>query len=102
ELRKWLLQPTGSGVVRNEQILRMFLIPVLDVDDQRAMLTAIAENTDAAATGLRRVLESAPAPDGRIRTQIGRLAGELGLRQYEGTRDWARKALAELDEPAHP
>jgi DNA-binding PadR family transcriptional regulator len=102
ELRKWLLQPTGPGVVRNEQILRMFLIPVLDVDDQRAMLTAIAENTAAAATDLRRVLESAPEPDGRIRTQIGRLAGELGLRQYEGTRDWALKALAELGDPAHP
>jgi PadR family transcriptional regulator, regulatory protein AphA len=98
ELRKWLLQP-GTGVVRNEQILRMFLIPVLDVADQRAMLTAIAENMAAEAVELRRVLEGAPKPDGRVRTQIGRLAGELGLRQYEGTRDWALKALAELDEP---
>jgi DNA-binding PadR family transcriptional regulator len=97
ELRAWLLRPSGGGVVRNEQILRMFLIPVLAEDDQRAMLTGIAEHAAAEAADLRRALESAPEPDGRVRTQIGRLAGELGLRQYDGVREWALKALAELD-----
>src|SRR4051812_5016593 len=41
ELRKWMLRPPGGGVVRNEQILRMFMIPVLDVADQRVMLGEI-------------------------------------------------------------
>ncbi|WP_214401690.1 PadR family transcriptional regulator [Pseudonocardia lacus] len=93
ELRQWLLRPPGSGVVRNSHVLRMFLIPVLDEDDQRAMLAAIEEQATAAAAELRVVLSTIPPSDGSPRSELGRLAAEFGLAQYEATRAWARRTL---------
>ena len=96
ELRGWLLRPPAGGVVRNSQVLRMFLIPVLDPVDQRAMLTAIAEDAAAAATELREVLTTIPRSDGSRRSELGRLAAEFGLGQYDATHAWAQRALADL------
>jgi DNA-binding PadR family transcriptional regulator len=100
ELRTWLLRPPGGGVVRNEGVLRMFLIPALDVEDQRAMLTAIAEQTAEGEARLRERLAHAPDPGRSPRAELGLLAGRFGLGQYRATHEWARRALEELDGPA--
>jgi PadR family transcriptional regulator, regulatory protein AphA len=98
ELRSWLLRPPHEGtVVRNEHVLRMFLLSALSPADQRLMLTSIAERTAAAAAELRAVLAAGPDPARGPRADFGRLAGEFGLRQYDAVTEWARWALDQLD-----
>ncbi len=97
ELRTWLLGPPGGGTtVRNEQVLRMFLISALETDDQRRLLTRIAENTARAAAELREVLAADAPPDRGARAGFGRLAGEFGLRQNDAVHEWATWALDQL------
>src|SRR4051812_35693336 len=55
ELRSWLMSPRPPGKVRNEQVLRMFLLSALDPADALAVLRRIAEVTAAEAAELRRV-----------------------------------------------
>jgi PadR family transcriptional regulator AphA len=99
ELRTWLLRgPDENAAVRNEQVLRMFLLSALPPDDQRLMLTAIAERTAAAAGELRELLTRVPGPDAGPRAGFGRLAGEFGVRQYESVHGWALWALDHLDD----
>lgn len=101
ELRTWLLTPPGeNSVVRNEQVLRMFLISALTPQDQRQMLESIARNTSRTAKEIRASMASEPEPERGVRDDFGRLAGEFGIRQLEAVRDWAEWALAELDAPA--
>ena len=79
ELRSWLLRRAGQRPsVRNELVLRMFLLSALPPKDQRLMLTAIAERTAAAAAELRAPAGRPPAPDRGPRADFGRLAGEFG------------------------
>src|ERR1700754_2751716 len=55
ELQSWLLDPPGPGKkkVRNEQVLRMFLISTLEPADARSLLEEIAASADAEADELR-------------------------------------------------
>jgi PadR family transcriptional regulator AphA len=95
ELRAWLLRPPSEGAtVRNEQVLRMFLLSALEPDDQRLLLTRIAEHTAAAATELEEVMrrEHGDGP----RAGFGLLAAEFGRRQYEAVNGWAVWALEQL------
>ena len=102
ELRTWLLAAPGDGgKVRNEQVLRMFLLSALDPADARAILERIAAGTAAEAEKMRRIRDEAgplrPGTDG-----FGQLAAEYGLRQYEAVHGWALWALEQFDatEPA--
>ncbi len=96
ELRTWLLTPPRQGKVRNELVLRMFLLSALDPADARAVLVRIAASTAREAAELRRLREAAgpvrPGPAG-----FGQLAAEYGLRQYDAVHDWALWALDQLD-----
>jgi PadR family transcriptional regulator, regulatory protein AphA len=97
ELRTWLMTPQRQAKVRNEQVLRMFLLPTLDPADALQVLKTIAENTDRGAAELRGIREEyadvpLTGPDG-----FGQLAAEYGLRQYEAVRDWARWAITQLE-----
>lgn len=109
ELRRWMLTPpAGGGVVRNEQVLRMFLISALEPADARRVLLRIAERTRAGAAELREILGSTPERTERgARTGFGRLAAEFGVRQYDAAHEWALWALGQLPaqagaEPAVP
>ena len=98
ELRTWLLTPPAQGgKVRNEQVLRMFLLPALDPADAREVLGRIAASTAQEAAALRRVREEA-GPIQLGRAGFGQLAAEYGLRQYEAVHDWALWAIEQLDQ----
>jgi len=90
-----------GGKVRNEQVLRMFLLSALDPADARTILERVAAGTALEAEKLRRIRDEAgpvrPGPEG-----FGQLAAEFGLRQYEAVHGWALWALEQLDaaEPA--
>jgi DNA-binding PadR family transcriptional regulator len=94
ELRDWLMAPPDRGVVRNEQVLRMFLISALPQRDTRALLSGIAARCAEKAGELRATLAGA-AREGPL--EFGLLAAEYGRRQYEATGGWAQWALGELD-----
>jgi len=97
ELRSWLLTaPDRGGKVRNEEVLRMFLLSALDPDDARAVLKRIAANTAAGAATMRTIREEAgPVRPGR--EGFGQLAAEYGLRQYDAVHGWALWAMEQLD-----
>ncbi len=96
ELRGWLLAPPAEGAtVRNEQVLRLFLLSALGPEDQRTLLTRIAERTAAAAGELREVMARGPGTGARA--GFGLLAAEFGRRQYEAVHGWALWALESLD-----
>lgn len=101
ELRSWLMQPPPlreTGKVRNELVLRMFLLSALDPADARTVLTGIADETAAEAAELRAI--RAAHGDGPLtgREGFGQLAAEFGLRQYEAVHEWAHWALEQLDD----
>ncbi|OLT19475.1 PadR family transcriptional regulator [Pseudonocardia sp. CNS-139] len=96
ELRSWLLtRPSEAGKVRNESVLRMFLLSALDPADARTVLTGIAADARAGADELRTIRADHPGPlTGR--NGFGQLAAEFGLRQYEAVHEWATWALDQL------
>src|SRR4051812_394201 len=93
ELRSWLMAPPRPAKVRNEQVLRMFLLSALEPEDAVTVLRAIAENTGAAAAELRRVREENGPPVNRGAASFGLLAAEFGLRQYDAVHGWALWAI---------
>ena len=97
ELRSWLLTPSErGGKVRNERVLRMFLLSALDPGDARVVLERIAASTAHEAAVLRRVREEAgPVRPGR--GGVGQLAAAFGLRQYDAGHSWALWAMEQLD-----
>lgn len=102
ELRSWMLAPQPRAKVRNEQVLRMFLISALEPADALVLLRRIAEHAAAEAAELRTVLADAPpafraGPDG-----FGYLAAEFGVRQYEAVHGWAHWAIEKLEGAANP
>jgi DNA-binding PadR family transcriptional regulator len=97
ELRRWLLTPPDQAVVRNETVLRMFLVQALEPDDARTLLGAIAEHCAAEVARLRPVMAEIDAEEGTDALPFGRLAGEYGVRQYEAVLGWARWSLERLD-----
>ncbi|SFO01817.1 transcriptional regulator, PadR family [Pseudonocardia ammonioxydans] len=97
ELRRWMMAPPADAKVRNEHVLRMFLISALPREDALSLLDRMAESTDESAAELRKV--RAEHPDGAPMhgaEGFGQLAAEFGVRQYEAVRDWARWAADRL------
>lgn len=100
ELRDWLLEPRGKGKVRNEPVLRMFLLSALETDDALLVLRRIAEEAGGGVTYLQKVRADAgdAVPEGR--DGFGQLAAEFGLRQYAAVHDWAVWAIEQLERRA--
>lgn len=97
ELRSWLMAPPDQATVRNETVLRMFLVQSLEPTDARVLLSSIAEHCEAELARLRPVIEGIDDEAGTDSLPFGRLAGEYGLRQYDAVAGWARWALERLD-----
>jgi PadR family transcriptional regulator, regulatory protein AphA len=97
ELRSWLLSPPEQATVRDETVLRMFLVQSLEPADARILLSSIAEHCDTELARLRPVMERIDRAEGADALPFGRLAGEYGVRQYDAVAQWARWALERLD-----
>ena len=100
ELRRWLLNPPDEFVVRNEFVLRLFLLSTLDAESARALLRPLVEESAREVERLRAAIDSrgaATAPG--VQLPFGRLAAEYGLRSFQTLHDWALWALEQLDHP---
>lgn len=99
ELRTWLRSPPSQGRVRNEQMLRLFLVPALGPEDAKAHLRHLIERTERDLAELRPVAErlATLSPPGSP-PHFSLLPAEFGLRQFGSLIDWANWALARLEE----
>jgi PadR family transcriptional regulator AphA len=94
ELRRWMFDRDRSRKVRNEEVLRMFLISALDPDDAVAYLRGIAEESAEKAAELAKLLAATgPIVQGDPE-KFGLLAAEYGRRQYEA--GWAEWAITQI------
>jgi PadR family transcriptional regulator, regulatory protein AphA len=97
----WLRQPPRTGVVRNEFMLRLFLIFALEPQEARAHLQAYADETQRRLDELQTLLSNTgPEADDKPTTEpttFGHLAAGLGLKLMPAVRDWAREAAEEID-----
>jgi DNA-binding PadR family transcriptional regulator len=94
ELRRWLLNPPATFVVRSESALRLLLLPSLEAGEARAALAAVAAARSEGLTLLRDAGASAAATKpGDTRALCEGMATELSCRWLEAERDWALWAL---------
>ncbi|HEY9290177.1 MAG TPA: PadR family transcriptional regulator [Microlunatus sp.] len=95
QLREWLLQrPTTAGV-RNEYVLRLFLLPALPPADAEQVLHRTIEFAEAQIEQLTGEVDEITEAHGQT-TGHGALAAQYGLRMYHATIDWARWAIEQL------
>ena len=98
DLRDWMLNPPDVFVVRNEFVLRLFLLTALDPEDARTVLRPIAEESARELAELQDAVDKSdaanppPAPPAP-----GRLSAEYGRRSFQTIHDWALWALARID-----
>jgi len=96
-LRGWLLSPpTGSGGVRNEYVLRLFLLSALDRDEARQILTHTIEYSSHQRDAISADYRQSVADGGPARGH-GALAAQYGIRVFDATIDWARWAIEQID-----
>ncbi|MFI8996169.1 helix-turn-helix transcriptional regulator [Streptomyces sp. NPDC053542] len=101
DLRQWLLNPPRNPVVRNEFVLRLFLLFALDPKEARAVLAEYAAAAQRDLDALTALVESADVEltDGRLPDPLafGHLAAGFGLHMLPASRDWAHWAIAQID-----
>jgi PadR family transcriptional regulator AphA len=97
ELRRWMLHWPEQTSVRDETVLRMFLVQSLDPPDARRLLEGIAAYCARERETLRAMMDEVDAEhDPREPVPFGRLAGEYGVRQFEAVHGWALWSLERL------
>ena len=96
ELRRWMLNPPETFLVRDEGTLRLFLLSTLDADDARTVLLPLIDSCEREIAALRKGIDDADAAGGSA-LPFGRLVAEYGLRSFETLRDWARWALERIE-----
>lgn len=96
DLHGWLTAADDRPIVRNEQVLRLFLLPCLGREDARVLLQRQAESS-------LRDLEALRATVGEEKVKLGGgplpmelYVAELGLRYFQHLRDFSIWALEEL------
>lgn len=97
-LRTWLMGPHDSGrTVRNEFVLRLFLLSALDPADAREVLDDVEHLVDARNLEIeaaQREIHEAGLPS----SYGPNMAAELGVRTNRSTREWARWAKEQLSQ----
>lgn len=99
-LRAWLLSPPEAGGVRNEFVLRLFLLPTLDSGDARFLLTKFIEVADEELIGMDKIFTMAGPEWHENPLSFGHFAAEYGRRSFVTMREWAVWAVGEIDRVA--
>jgi PadR family transcriptional regulator, regulatory protein AphA len=92
EVRRWLRETEPSRTVRNEAVLRLFFLWLLEPEEAEAYLRGEAEQARATLEELERIAEQED-PD-TPKTRAYRTALELGLHAARARLAWAEEALA--------
>lgn len=94
ELHRWLLAAPGPPNVRNEAVLRMFLLTALPPDDAKVLLDRFAAEGAEIEAVLAEIRRD-DSPEAVL--EFGQFAAEFGLRYYRMQQEWARWATEQLD-----
>lgn len=95
-LRAWLLGPReGPGTVRNEFVLRLFLLSVLEPADAGAVLAGVERHVEA-EIGVIEAAQQDMREAGQPAGYGPNVAAELGVRTNRATLEWARWASEQL------
>jgi DNA-binding PadR family transcriptional regulator len=99
DLRRWMLDPPDVVVVRNEVVLRLFLLSTLDPAEARRLLEWTADANARELEGLRAgVAAFDAAADPAAGLPMGRLVAEFGLRSFQLLTEWAGWAAERIDQ----
>jgi DNA-binding PadR family transcriptional regulator len=98
DLRTWMLNPPDVFVVRNEFVLRLFMLSTLEADDARTLIARLGEESALEVAKLRDAIDKSDATSPpETGSTPGRLAAEYGARIFETTREWALWAMDRID-----
>ena len=99
DLRQWMVNPPDVIVVRNEFVLRLFLLSTLDPAEARRLLERTADAYTKQLEELRAsVAAFDAAADPAARLPMGRLVAEFGLRSFQLLTEWAGWAIERIDQ----
>lgn len=91
-LREWLLSPpVDRGNVRNEFVLRMYLLSTLERSEAVAILNGVREYAARQIDALETLRADYPNPSAGPA-----LAAMYGIYAYTATRDWSEWALRQI------
>ncbi|QGN33340.1 PadR family transcriptional regulator [Microlunatus sp. Gsoil 973] len=96
QLRQWLLTPAGNAGVRNEYVLRLFLLSALRRDEARTILEHTIEYSTEQLQAITQDFQDSVADGGPTRGH-GALAAQYGIRVFQATIDWAHWAIEQID-----
>ncbi|SDS12994.1 PadR family transcriptional regulator [Microlunatus soli] len=100
-LREWLLAgPSSTGGVRNEYVLRLFLLSALEPADAIKILKQTRAFAAEQVDDLTREYQSLRTESGGSPTGSG-LAAQYGVHAYRATIEWADWAIKELRKSEH-
>lgn len=91
ELRDWLLREPETTTVRNEFVLRLFLLSGLDPDAATRLLEGVQQYTAEQTQELKQIYHRLTACAGEL--PAGSYAAMFGLYQYRAMREWTEWAL---------
>jgi DNA-binding PadR family transcriptional regulator len=98
EVRRWLRETEPSRTVRNEAVLRLFFLWLLEPEEAEAYLRGEAQQARATLEELERIAEQED-PD-TPKTRAYRTALELGLHTARARLAWAEAALTAAGRPS--
>lgn len=100
-LRAWLMGPRAGGrTVRNEFVLRLFLLSTLEEADAVEVLDGV-ERAVAAQTAQIEAAQQEIRDAGLPSSYGPNMAAEFGVRANRATQEWARWARAQLAQRAN-
>jgi DNA-binding PadR family transcriptional regulator len=99
ELLRWVTNPTDDPPFRSAELLRVFLLSEIPVDQARDYMASVAEQADAALARYQELRDSVGWAEADV-DFYARAALEYGLRRTTMEADWARWVIKEMDKRA--
>lgn len=96
ELLDWISRPRDATPIRRPDVLRVFLLGEMPVNEARAYVEGVAAVADATLSRYEELRDQVPWDDCPA-DFYARAALEYGLRSAAMEADWARWLLAEID-----
>jgi DNA-binding PadR family transcriptional regulator len=97
ELLRWITDPGDDPPLRLPDLLRVFLLDEIPVDEARKYVQAMAEHADSELSRLQDIRDAPDWGDGGA-DFYARAALEYGLRAAVMESEWARGLLSAMDE----
>jgi len=96
ELLRWITHPGDDPPIRRPDVLRIFLLGELPVQQARGYAEAVAAHAEAELTRYQQIRDSVPWTDGDA-DFYSRAALEYGLRNAAMESEWARWLVDAID-----